>query len=442
MTKRWARAALLASTLAVNGAPAQSDGATVGPPEVRMTDVGAGWARSSVNAVIFRTGSVASHGDTQYTAYYDDSAHVVLARRQIGSATWTIERTAFTNDVTDAHNAISIAVDGAGVLHVAWAEHNKGLHYARALRAGSLTLGAPERMTGVREERVTYPQFYSLAGGDLLFVYRDGQSGSGDVLLNRYDVRSRRWRVSHHPLIAGESQRNAYVNQLAIDARGGWHVSWVWRESPDVASNHDVMYASSPDEGRSWRTSSGARYALPITASTAEIAWRVPQGSELINQTSMMVDDDGLPVIATYWRASGSDVPQLRLVWHDGTRWRMSEVGQRREPFRLRGGGTKRIPLSRPQVLAGRDGAVYVVYRDEERGGGITVARSGDPARSRWTLRELWSRSVGQWEPSYDTDRWRRSGALSLFVQRVGQGDGESLEDVAPQTVSILDWTP
>ena len=173
-------------------------------------------------------------------------------------------------------------------------------------------------MTGRREERVTYPQFYALPGGDLLFVYRDGQSGRGDVLLDRYDVRARAWRVLQHPLIAGEGARNAYVNQLAIDARGGWHLSWVWRESPDVATNHDVLYAHSPDEGRSWRRSSGDAYTLPITASTAEVAWSVPQGSELINQTSAATDSRGRPVIATYWRDTGSQVPQLRLVWHDG----------------------------------------------------------------------------------------------------------------------------
>ena len=143
--------------------------------------------------------------------------------------------------MTDAHNAIAIAVDGQGVLHVAWAVHNRPLHYARAIRAGSLELGPVERMTGAREERVTYPQFYRLPGGDLLFVYRDGQSGSGDVLLNRYDARARRWRALHHPLVAGEGKRNAYGNPLAIDARGGWPVSWVWRDSPDGAPTHEVL---------------------------------------------------------------------------------------------------------------------------------------------------------------------------------------------------------
>jgi len=436
------RALLACALITAQRASSQSPAPRELAPGARISEIGLGWARSSVNAVVFRTSSLASHGDTQYAAYYDDSAHVVLAKRKIGTDRWTIERTPFTNDVTDAHNAISIAVDGRGVLHVAWAEHNRVLHYARAVRVGSLTLGPVERMTGRREERVTYPQFYTLPGGDLLFVYRDGQSGSGDVLLNRYDTERGAWRALHHPLIAGEGRRNAYPNQLAIDARGGWHLSWVWRESPDVASNHDVMYAFSPDEGRSWRTSSGTAYTLPITASTAEVAWRVLQGSELINQTSMTVDRAGRPMIATYWRDADAEVPQLRLVWHDGTRWRANQVGARTSPFRLAGGGTKRIPLSRPQVLASRRGEVYVVYRDAERGGGITVARSRDAARARWATTELLTSSVGQWEPTYDLERWRRAGTLSLFVQRVGQGDAESLEDVAPQPVHVLDWSP
>jgi hypothetical protein len=116
-------------------------------------------------------------------------------------------------------------------------------------------------------------------------------------------------------------------------------------------------------------------------------------------------------------------------------------VGARTSPFRLAGGGTKRIPLSRPQVLARRD-AVYVVYRDAERGGGISVAGAADAERGTWKTEELLATPVGQWEPTYDLERWRRSGILSLFVQRVGQGDGERLEDLAPQMASVLDWSP
>ena len=226
---------------------------------------------------------------------------------------------------------------------------------------------------------------------------------------------------------------------MAVDSRGRWHISWTWRESPDVASNHDVVYAYSDDEGRTWRRSSGEAYTLPITAATGEVAWPVPQGSELINQTSMTVDPGGHPIVATYWRAEGEEVPQFRLVWHDGERWRMSEVGRRTLPFRLSGGGTKRIPVSRPQVIAGRDGAVHVVFRDEERGGGITVATSRSPSRNDWVLRDVHEKPVGLWEPSYDPTAWRDENRLFLFHQVVGQGDGETLEDLPPQVVGVLE---
>src|SRR5690606_18417695 len=47
------------------------------PPSVTPTDlarlspIGPGWARSSVNAVIFRQSSLVSHDDVQYAAFYD-----------------------------------------------------------------------------------------------------------------------------------------------------------------------------------------------------------------------------------------------------------------------------------------------------------------------------------------------------------------------------------
>jgi hypothetical protein len=401
-----------------------------------------GWARNSINAVVFRGSSVASYGDVQYTAYYDPDGRVVLAKRTLGRDDWEVEPTRYTGKVSDAHDAISLGVDGKGVLHMAWGGHNRPLLYAHALRPGSLELSDTLPMTGRNEARVTYPQFYRLADGDLLFLYRDGESGSGDVMLNRYDVRTGAWRVVSHPLIAGNGARNAYMNTLAVDEKGGWHLSWVWRETPDVASNHDVLYAYSPDEGKSWRRSDGTAYSLPIDAGSAEVAWPVPQGSELINQTSMTVDGRGRPVIATYWREPGSEVPQFRVVWRDGARWRMNEVGHRTQPFRLSGGGTRRIPISRPQVFAAGGDSLYLVFRDEERGPGVSLALSTDPGHADWTVRELYRPSVGMWEPSFDLDRWRRDHVLDLFVQRVGQGDAETQEDVPPQMVSILEFSP
>ena len=44
-----------------------------------------------------------------------------------------------------------------------------------------------------------------------------------------------------------------------------------------VETNHDLCYARSLDGGKTWQRSDGTAYQLPITAATAEIAWKIPQ---------------------------------------------------------------------------------------------------------------------------------------------------------------------
>ena len=83
-----------------------------------------------------------------------------------------------------------------------------------------------------------------------------------------------------------------------------------------------------------------------------------------------------------------------------------------------------------------------MIFRDEERGGGISVATAEDAAHAVWRVSSLSATPVGQWEPTHDPVAWQRSGRLFLFVQRVGQGDGESLETLPSQPVSILEWKP
>jgi hypothetical protein len=427
MIKRLLSAALLGASLHVAAAPVES---MVGP----------GWANNSVNAVVFRKNSLVTHGDMQYVAYYDAERYLVLGKRKLGSAQWTTRRTPWQGNAADAHNAISIMVDGAGYLHVSWDHHNNPLRYARGVAPGSLELGAKLAMVGADEAEVSYPEFYRLPNGNLLFFYRLGGSGRGDLIINRYDVATGRWTRLHTNLITGEGKRNAYW-QAFLDHRGTLHLSWVWRESPDVASNHDMAYARSPDGGVTWERSDGTRYALPISAASAEYALRIPQNSELINQTSMAADSEGRPYIASYWRDAGSSVPQYHVIWHTGTAWQVRSLDFRKTPFSLGGQGTKRIPISRPQIMLGAAGGL-LVFRDEERGSKVSVASIADFASGAWQLRDLTATSVGAWEPSYDTELWRRSGILSLFVQDVQQVDGEGRAAVPPSPVSVLDWTP
>lgn len=413
--------------------------AAAAPP--RQVDIAPAWAANSVNAVVFRKNSLVTAGGYQYAAFYDQEHYVVLAKRKSGAAQWETRRTPFQGNVRDAHNAISIMGDGAGFLHVAWDHHNSPLRYARSVAPGSLELGAPQPMTGSEEGRVTYPEFHKLPDGGLLFLYRDGGSGNGNLVVNRYESGS--WRRLHGNLIDGEGQRNAYW-QAFVDGQGAIHLSWVWRESPDVASNHDLCYARSRDGGKTWERSDGRPYALPITAASAEYAARVPQQHELINQTSMSADAQGRPYIATYWRDEGSRVPQYRIVYLAEKGWSVATLDFRKTPFTLGGGGTKKIPIARPQILM--DGASpahgLLVFRDEERGSRVSVVTLRDLGTRDWQVRDLTTASVGDWEPSYDTELWRARGELNLFVQPVTQVDGEQLGATPPQMVRVLEWRP
>jgi BNR repeat-containing family member len=365
-----------------------------------------------------------------------------LGKRKLSTNKWELQITKLKGNVADAHNAISIMVDGDGYLHLAWNHHNNQLHYCKSVTPGSLQLTDELPMTGKLEQKITYPEFYSLPNGDLLFFYRDGQSGRGNLVINRYNTKQQQWQQLHNNLINGENMRNAYW-QACVDVKGAVHISWVWRESPDVASNHDMCYAKSIDGGVTWMNSKNERYTLPITAAAAEYAFRISQKSELINQTSMYADEQGNPFIASYWKDKGDSVPQYHVIYKTNNQWQVQNLGFRKTAFSLSGVGTKRIPISRPQIICWKKrnkNAVAIIFRDEELGGKPMITITSNIAKNKWQLKELTNVSVGSWEPTYDTELWKSKRQLNLFMQFTEQKDEEGSAKIQPQQVQVLSF--
>ncbi len=410
---------------------------------IQTVEVGEGWAKNSVNAVVFRKNSLVSFKNYQFIAYYDADAYVVLGKRKLGQKSWELQKTAFKGNASDAHNCISIMVDGDGYLHLSWDHHNNALRYAVSQKPFSLAMGEKQSMTGRTEQNVTYPEFYRLPNGNLMFLYRNGASGKGNLVMNQYDLKTKKWNTIQENLIDGEGRRNAYW-QACLDKQGTIHLSWVWRESADVASNHDMAYARSKDGGKTWETSQGVPYQLPITASTAEYACKIPQKSELINQTSMVADAEGNPYIATYWRETNESVPQYHVIYLANKQWQVSNLGFRKTPFSLSGVGTKRIPIARPQILAWSSKqntlSAMLIFRDAERDDKVSMALCTNLAEGKWILKDISEASVGSWEPTYDTELWQTKGDLHLFVEKVDQADGEGKVNNPPQKVQVLEW--
>ncbi|AVR47414.1 neuraminidase [Christiangramia fulva] len=409
------------------------------PLKVNRIDIGTGWSRNSVNTVIFRQNALTTYGNNQVTAYYDSDSNLILARRKLGSRNWTVYKTGYKGDTSDAHRDISIAVDGEGYLHVSWDHHNSHLRYAKSKAPLQLELGPELLMTGKLEEKVTYPEFYNLPDGNLLFCYRSGQSGKGSMVMNFYDHETKEWSQLHSNLLDGEEERSAYW-QGTVDENGAVHLSWTWRESWDVATNHDICYAVSYDNGKTWEKSTGEKYQLPITEKTAEYAWRVPQHSNLINQTSMTTNNEGLPFIATYWEEDGST--QYQVIYRHNDKWKHINTGFRKTNFDLGGGGTKSIPISRPEILVNGKGKlekILLLFRDEERGNKISLASKILNSNKSWEITDISMEEVGQWEPNYDRLLWKEKEKLNVFMQKVRQVDAEGLAKLPATPVSILE---
>ena len=410
-------------------------------PKIQTSHVANGWARNSVNTVIFRKHSLYTFNDHQHIAFYDNNRDLILGKRQIGTSSWLLNRTQYKGNAFDAHNTISLIIDSEGYIHVSWDHHNSYLRYAKSKEPESLELGEEEPMIGTLEKVVTYPEFHELPTGDLLFAYRSGESGSGDLVINKYDTLTEKWTRLHDNLIDGEGQRNAYW-QMTTDDLGRIHLSWVWRESADVASNHDMNYAVSPDGGKTWFNSKGQPYALPITEQSAEIVSVIPQYSELINQTSITTDANNNPLIASYWKDSSDQAPQYKVIHFDGEEWKTYSLDFRSLKFSLSGVGTKAIPIARPQLVCSPNGTVHLIFRDAERSSKVSVASSHIGNLDNWTVEDLTVEGYKSWEPSYDPVIWKKNQKLHLFLQNTIQVDGEGISNSPPTAIKVLEWTP
>ncbi len=409
--------------------------------QTRIIDVANSYAKSSVNATVFRKNSISSYKDHQYVAFYDNDANVMLAKRKLGTDLWKINKTQYKGNVKDAHNVICIMHDGLGYLHMSWDHHNDPLRYAVSVEPESIIIGDKQSMVGELEDKATYPEFYKMTNGDLIFLYRDGSSGNGNLVMNHYDLKSKIWKRVHNNLIDGEGERNAYW-QMCIDKRGTIHLSWVWRETGDVATNHDMCYARSMDKGLNWESSTGSKYNIPINANSAEYVMRIPQNSNLINQTSMTADEDGNPYIATYFKGGSDAGTQFKVIYKNNGIWKVSTVSKRNSNFILGGYGSRSVPISRPQIVIGQknnEEKLHLIFRDEEMGNKVCLASTVISNNMDWAIKTLNDISMSRWEPSYDTELWKNKQLLHVYLQVTEQGNSETTVISPPTRVSVME---
>jgi hypothetical protein len=270
----------------------------------------------------------------QYVAYFDHDRFLTVAQRELDSNQWKYHR--FPVQMgwqTGSHAKLSLALDRQGYIHITC--YRRGLLeeppipprpiYYRS--ADPQSIDAFEQLYMVSEdERTDYPTFINV-DGTIYFSFRDGGSGQGDQHFYRYDDDQRQWeRVLDTPLIDGRGERSAYIHGGGLPMPGPdgrWHLLWVWRDTPDHATNHSLSYARTiGSDLTQWESAGGVPVTPPFSIDNTELLVDgTPPGGGLSNPLNRISWDSKQRVVISYHRFDETGASQIYNARFDAEKW-------------------------------------------------------------------------------------------------------------------------
>ena len=270
----------------------------------------------------------------QYVAYFDHDRFLTLAQRELDSNQWKYHRfPAQMGWQTGSHAKLSLALDLQGYIHITC--YRRGLLeeppipprpiYYRSVAPHSID--EFERLYMVSEdERTDYPTFITV-DGTIYFSFRDGGSGQGDQHFYRYDDDQRQWeRVLDTSLTDGQGERSAYIYGGGMPTPGPdgrFHLLWVWRETPDHATNHSLSYARTVGSDLTqWESAGGVAVTPPFTIGNTELLVDgTPPGGGLSNPLFRIGWDSRKRVVISYHRFDETGASQIYNARYDSDKW-------------------------------------------------------------------------------------------------------------------------
>ena len=427
----YRRSFLAASGVAVAGLPAAAagerpdatalnrmDGDAAVPPVARHELNDDGMANAQTNTPPFCPRLVTYDG-RQYTAYWDEAGDLHVAARDLPDGEWIQNAPGIEIGERDGHWTPAVGVGPEGHVFLCYNTRGSVPLWRRTTDPADITEFGPERvgMTGQNEDVANYPEFTRLLDGTLLFGYRQGSSGDGDWMLDRWNPESQEWEPLQHPLTSGEFEGetyNSYHWNLTQSPDGVLHYAFCWRGTGGVQTNTQLSYARSPDGGETWTRSDGTPYDLPITKGTAEVIDPIDENSDFINQGWISYDPtNGAPHVA-YYRDDADGHTQIFHAWLADGEWRIEPVTNRSSSVDFGGGGVIGSPISRMGIVLDDDHA-YVVSRDFERGGWPALHTKAD---GEWSREVIYERNLTYADMQIDPYRWRRDRILSFIDQQ------------------------
>lgn len=329
------------------------------PEELTIADV---WSGHPVKFALL------TREDRQFAAFYDEDRALTVAARTLGSSEWQLV-TLPSSVGWDSHNDIVMAVDDDGFLHLSGNMHSSPLVYFRTTSPLDIETFEQRSMVGMNEDRCTYPQFFRSPAGELIYMYRDGESGNGNHVFNAYSTQSKSWRrLLGTSLTDGQGQRNAYPVGPIQGPDGLFHLVWVWRETADASTNHDLSYARTGDLVN-WEAASGDDVNLPISLASSDVVDPVPvNGGMINNNTKVGFDAQERPIVA-YHKFDQAGNTQLYNARFENGAWVPHVTSDWDYRWDFGGGGTLVFEIEVEPVVLQQDGTLTQNFYHARYGG-------------------------------------------------------------------------
>lgn len=272
--------------------------------------------------------SFVSQGEWQFIGYFNKDRSLTVASKKTSDKRWAYKILP-TKVGWDSHNAITMTIDRENCIHISGNMHNDTLTYFKTEKPFQISTFQRvfPQVSSQDELRCTYPNFMKDANNRLVFTYRKGGSGNGISISNVYDEATKSFkRLSDKPLFDGLGEMSAYQSGPKLESDGYFHLTWVWRDTPDSETNHDLSYAKSKDLIH-WETLKGEKIDLPITPRKSQFTVdAIPAKGGILNGSPILIfDNEKRPLIA-YYKYNSAGSSEVFIANTEGKEWKTKQI--------------------------------------------------------------------------------------------------------------------
>ena len=346
---------------------------------VKTIKIDSVWAGHPVGFCLY------TDGNLQYIAYYNANRNMVVGQRNLDEDNFDLhimppthrETAGGTSTVLgwDSHNSVTLGIDKDGFIHLSGNVHVNPLTYFRSKKPNDIsTLEQIFEMVGTEEKRTTYPHFMRTKEGELLYHYRDGASGDGNEIYNIYNCETKTWsRMLDTPLTDGQGLMNAYQTQPTVLKDGWYHMHWVWRDTPDCSTNHDLSYMKSPDL-KNWFNAFDEPIRMPATLDQKSlIVDPIPPEGGIINLAAKLCLDEKNKPVFVYHKFDEQGNTQFYTAQIQDKKWVYQQITNWDYRWYFSGNGSINVEVQLKGFKKRADGNYEVDYWHLKYGSGTIL---------------------------------------------------------------------